>query len=98
MKTDLNRAFLVAIALVAVPLAACSKSPSDKLADRVENVADARADNLEAQADILDNRAHRVRQAGEKRSDAIEAADRNVAAMSQEQRDAIVANQAPAVR
>ena len=39
-----------------------------------------------------------ARDTGESRSDAIEAADMNVAGMSQEQRDAIVANQAAAVR
>lgn len=97
------------VALVAVaamlPLAACNKSPSDKLADRVENAADTRADAMEANADVLrnqaaqlDSRAETARDTGESRSDAIEAADMNVAGMSQEQRDAIVANQAAAVR
>ena len=94
-----------AAAFAALLLAGCNKSPSDKLADRVENAADARAealeeraDDMEAQAAMLDNRAERVRDAGEQRADAIEAADRNVAAMTQEQRDAIVANEAAAVR
>ena len=97
------------VALVAVaamlPLAACNESPSDKLADRVENAADTRADAMEANADVLrnqaaqlDSRAETARDTGESRSDAIEAADMNVAGMSQEQRDAIVANQAAAVR
>ena len=101
MKSNLN---LMALAVM-LPLAACNKSPSDKLADRVENAADARADAMEANADVLrsqaarlDNRAETVRDTGESRSDAIEAADMNVAAMSQDQRDAIVANQAAAVR
>ncbi len=95
---------LVALAAV-LPLAACNKSPSDKLADRVENAADTRADAMEANADVLrnqaaqlDNRAEKARDTAESRSDAIEAADMNVAGMSQEQRDAIVANQAAAVR
>ncbi|QQV79128.1 hypothetical protein H5J25_16570 [Sphingomonas aliaeris] len=95
---------LVAVAAL-LPLSACNKSPSDKLADRVENAADTRADAMEANADVLrnqaaqlDNRAEKARDTGESRSDAIEAADMNVAAMSQEQRDAIVANQAAAVR
>jgi hypothetical protein len=87
-----------AVALAALPLAACGKSPSDKLADRVENAAGMRADALENQADMLDAQAKQVRKAGEQRSDAIDAANRNVAAMSQEQRDAIVANEAAAVR
>lgn len=92
-------------AVALLPLSACSKSPSDKLADRVENAADSRADALEAnaaalreQADALDNRADRTRDVGQSRADAIEAADMNVAGMNQEQRDAIVANQAAAVR
>ena len=95
---------LVALAAV-LPLAACNKSPSDKLADRVENAADNRADAMEANADVLrnqaarlDDRADKARDTGESRSDAIQAADMNVAGMSQERRDAIVANEAAAVR
>ena len=101
MKTVIA-AFVVAAIL---PLAACNKSPSDKLADRVENAADTRADAMQADADVLrnqaamlDNRADKARDTAESRSDAIQAADMNVAGMSQEQRDAIVANQAAAVR
>ena len=101
MKTIIT-CFLAAAIL---PLAACNKSPSDKLADRVENAADNRADAMEANADtlrnqaaLLDNRADKARNTGDSRADAIQAADMNVAAMSQEQRDAIVANQAAAVR
>lgn len=95
---------LVALAAV-LPLAACNKSPSDKLADRVENAADNRADAMESNADALrnqaarlDDRADKARDTGDSRSDAIEAADMNVAGMSQERRDAIVANEAAAVR
>ena len=84
--------------VAALSLAACNNSPSDKLADRVENTADARADAMEARADMLDNQAEQVRDTGESRADAIQAADMNVATMSPEQRDAIVANQAAAVR
>lgn len=86
-------------------LGACNKSPSDKLADRVETAADNRADAMEAnaaalrnEAAMLDQRADKTRDVGEARADAIQAADMNVAAMSQERRDAIVANQAAAVR
>ena len=93
------------VLVAALALTACNKSPSDKLADRVENAADNRADAMEANADtlrnqaaVLDNRAEKARDTGESRSDAIQAADMNVAGMSQEQRDAIVANQAAAVR
>ena len=92
------KAIVIGTTLASLALGGCNKSPSDKLADRVENAADSRADNLEAQADALDNRAEQVRDTGEERSDAIDAADQNVQAMSQEQRDAIVANQAAAVR
>jgi len=101
----MNKAMPLGITLAALALAGCNNSPSDKLADKVENAADARADNLEAradnlqtQADMLDNRAEQVRDTGKSRADAIEAADMNVQAMTQEQREAIVANQAAAVR
>ncbi len=95
-----------AFALTAgLALAGCGNDPADKLADRVEAAADNRADAMESnaealrdQAEMLENRADRTRDVGEARADAIEAADANVAAMSQEQRDAIVANKAAAVR
>lgn len=86
-------------------IGACNKSPSDKLAAKVETAADNRADimenradALEARAAALDNRADLVRDNGESRADAIKAADQNVDTMTQAQRDAIVANQAGAVR
>lgn len=96
----------VAVAFAgALALGACNSSPSDKLADRVEAAADNRADAMEAdaaalrnQAEMLDSRAERTRDVGEARADAIDAADMNVAALSQDRRDAIVANQAAAVR
>ena len=94
MKTSL----IIIGVLSTLPLAACGKSASDNLAGRVENVADARADALENHADMLDNQAAEIRKTGEQRSDAIDAANQNVASMSQAQRDAIVANQAAAVR
>lgn len=101
----MKNVFATALLVSALALGACSKSPSDRLAGRVENAADARADALEnnadalkAQAAALDNRADAVRDRGESRADAIKAADMNVSAMSQGRRDAIVANQAPAVR
>ncbi len=94
----MKNGLILAVALCALPLAACNKSPSDKLADRVENAADMRADALENQADALKERAEDVRDTGKQRADAIDAADRNVANMTQEHRDAIVANNAAAVR
>ncbi|MHA6718097.1 hypothetical protein ACX40Y_01480 [Sphingomonas sp. RS6] len=89
---------LAVAALCALPLAACNPSPADNLADRVENAADARADALENRADMLNQRAEDVRETGEERADAIDAAGRNVATMSQAERDAIVANDSAAVR
>lgn len=86
-------------------LTACEKSSSDKLADRVENAADSRADAIENNADALANRVDRlndraaeIRRTGQQRSDAIDAADRDVSGMTPEQRQAIVANEAAAVR
>lgn len=85
-------------AAFALCLAGCNQSPADKLADRVENAADVRADSMENQADALQERAEQIRETGEERADAISAADRNVATMSDERTEAIIANQAPAVR
>ena len=85
--------------LGALALSGCNQSPAENLADRVEDAADARADAMENQAEALQDRAEQVRETGEERADAIAAADRNVAAtMSAERRDAVVANEAPAVR
>ena len=95
----------LALGACTLTLGACNNSPTDKLAGRVENTADVRADSMEnnadqlkAEASALDNQADATRDHGKSRADAIKAADMNVSAMSQEQRDAIVANQAAAVR
>lgn len=84
--------------MLAAPLAACGGNGDDKLAQRVEDAADNRADQMEAQAQDLENRADRTREIGEQRGDAIDAADLNAQAMSNAQKDAIVANSAAAVR
>jgi outer membrane murein-binding lipoprotein Lpp len=96
---------LVAVVLSAIALTGCNESPSDKLADRVETAGDKRADVIENNADALrgqaaalDNRAETVRDTAESRAAAIKAADMKLKNMTEEQRDAIVANQAPAVR
>lgn len=95
MKTTLT----IGAALCAFALAGCNQSPAENLADRVENAADVRADAMENQAADLKERAEQVRDTGEERADAIVAADRNVTAtMNQQRRDAVVANEAPAVR
>ncbi len=79
-------------------LAGCNQSPADNLAEQVENAADMRADAMENRADALEQRAEEIRETGTERADAIGAADRNVAGMTEERRAAIIANEAPAVR
>ena len=95
MKPILATALL---AIMAAPLAACGGNGDDKLAERVEDRADNRADQLEAMADNLEDRADRTREVGEQRADAIDAADLNAQAMSNEQKADIVANEAAAVQ
>jgi len=87
-----------AVLLLAAPLAACGGSGDDKLAHQVKKTADARADQLDQRADDLKDAADQVRKTGEKRAEAIDAADLNTHAMSPEQKAAIVNNEAPAVR
>lgn len=89
---------LASILLSPMLAAACGTKGDEKLAQRVEDRADNRADMLENQADALDAQAKQVRATGESRSDAIDAANLNVQALSNEQRAAIVNNTAPAVR
>ncbi|KTW01617.1 hypothetical protein NS355_00220 [Sphingomonas yabuuchiae] len=88
-----------------VSLSACNSKGTDKLAENVEKAADNRADSMEDQADalrnqakMLDKRAENTRDYAEDRADAIKAADVNAAAMSPEQREAVIDNQAAAVR
>lgn len=80
-----------AMVLFVAPLAACGGNGDDKLAERVE-------DHAENRADALEERADQIRDTGEQRADAIDAADLNAEAMSAEQKNAIVANEAAAVR
>jgi hypothetical protein len=94
----MNKVIIFTVALCILPLSACSKSPSENLADRVENAADVQADAMENQAEMLKAQAAEVRETGDQRSDAIEAADQNVAAMPSDQANAIVAGEAPAVK
>lgn len=95
MKPILTTALLVAIAM---PLAACGGNGDDKLAERVEEHADNRADQLEAMADNLEDRAEQTRKVGEQRAEAIDAADLNANAMTEEQKANIIANETAAVR
>ncbi|MDE0878248.1 MAG: hypothetical protein OSB00_06220 [Sphingomonas bacterium] len=89
---------LASLAILTAPLAACGGNGDDKLAERVEDAADNRADQMEAMADNLEARADQVRETGEHRADAIDAADVNAHAMSDGQKAEIIANQAAAVR
>lgn len=96
MKPILATALLVAFAM---PLAACGGgNGDDKLAERVEDHADNRADQLEAMAENLEDRAEQTRKVGEQRADAIDAADLNTQAMTDEQKANIIANETAAVR
>jgi hypothetical protein len=83
---------------LALSLGACSKSGDEKLADRVENHADAKADAMQNQAAALSAEAKQIRRTGEQRGDAIDAANLNTQAMSNAQKAAIVNGSAPAVR
>lgn len=102
----MNRFVFLAVSAAALPLAACGgQSASENLAEQVEASADNRATALENQAgalrseaEALENRAENTRDVASQRGDAIIAADRNVQAKSEEQRQAIIANEAAAVR
>ncbi|MBB5710022.1 hypothetical protein [Sphingomonas xinjiangensis] len=95
----MNATLTMTLALGAVALAGRGQSPAENLGDRVQNAADMRADAMENRAEALTDRAEQAREPGEERADAIAAADRNVAAtMTEERRDKVVANEAPAVR
>ncbi len=87
----MRKTLMIVGALALTPLASCGGNGDDKLAERVEDAADNRADAMEQRAD-------EIRDTGERRADAIDAADLNAEAMDASQKDAIVANQAPAVR
>jgi hypothetical protein len=95
MKTVAAAALLT---ILAAPLAACGGNGDDKLAGQVKERADEKADDLEAQAKNLEKQADQTRKIGDRRADAIDAADVNAHAMSAEQKSEIIANQAPAVR
>lgn len=75
---------------MAVSLAACGGKGDDKLGSQVEAAADNRADALEARADNLEDRAEAVRDSGDEQADAIDDADVNAAAMSDEQKAALI--------
>lgn len=94
----MKKTMIVALSALALPLAACGGNGDGKLAKQVEKAADNRADALEAQAKELKQEAKAERKTGDERADAIRAADVNAAAMTPDQRSAVVANEAAAVR
>ncbi len=83
--------------LALIPLASCGGDGDDALGDRVENAADERATAMEDRANELDENAEDMRDTAEARADAIDAANLDADAMTQEERNAIIANEAPAV-
>ena len=87
MKKTMTALTLGAMAL---SLAACGGKGDDKLGSEVEAAADNRADALEAAADNLEDRAEAVRANGERQNEAIDDADVNAAAMSDEQKAALI--------
>jgi CMP-2-keto-3-deoxyoctulosonic acid synthetase len=103
MTMNIRIGLLLAASLAS--LSACNGKGTDKLAENVEKAADNRADGMESQADalrnqakMLDKQAEKTRDYAEDRADAIKAADVNAAAMNPEQREAVIDNQAAAVR
>ncbi|MGY2733056.1 hypothetical protein [Sphingomonas sp. UYP23] len=94
----MKKTMIAALALVALPLAACGGNGDGKLAKQVEKAADNRADAMEANAKDLEAQAKAERKTGEDRADAIRAADVDASAMTPEQRGEVVANDAAAVR
>lgn len=78
------------LATAALPLAACGGSGDDKLGDQVEDVAENRADALEATADNLEDRAEAIRESGDEQEDAIDDADVNAEAMSNAEQGALI--------
>src|SRR3712207_3029562 len=85
-----------------IALSACGGKGDDSLGDNAADAADAKADNLEAaadnasngaQEDALEAQAEATREAGEKREEAIDDADVNAQALSNEQKNALVNGQ-----
>ena len=80
----------MALATMALALAACGGKGDDKLGSQVEAAADNRADAMEATAENLEDQAKQVRKSGDQQADAIDEADVNAAAMTEEQKAALV--------
>eukprot|EP01037_Dinobryon_pediforme_P034237 gene34237-40047_t len=66
---DMTKTMIAALALFALPLAACGGNGDGKLAKQVEKAADNRADAMEANAKDLEQQAKQERKIGEDRAD-----------------------------
>ena len=80
----------VALATLTVPLAACGGNGDDALAERAEDAAENKADQLEAAGNEAG--ADMVEEAGEERADAIDDADVNAHAMTNAQKADVIEN------
>lgn len=88
---------VVSVASLAV-LSACGGKGDDALGERAEEVADNKADAMDAAADNMsgpakenmEDKADAVREAGDAREDAIDDADVNAQAMTPAEKDAAV--------
>lgn len=69
MKTMIT---MTALGAAAISLAACQPSADDQREDQLEAQADAVEENAEQKADAMENQADQVRENAEQQADAIE--------------------------
>ncbi|WP_308815401.1 hypothetical protein [Sphingomonas sp. GV3] len=75
---------------MALSLAACGGKGDDKLGHDVEKAYDNRADAMEQAADNMKDQADQIRKSGKQQADAIDDADVNAQAMTDEQKAALI--------
>ena len=78
----------------ALSLAACGGKGDDKLGDQAASAAENRADVMEAQGENMEDQAEAMRDNAEEMEERIDDADVNAAALTPEQRGAIINGQA----